>query len=76
MNEYRHAVPNGWDGWVVTPPEVAGPPAASEDAVALNFMGRQGWEVVQIESVLDGPPNGIGGAGVNRRQYLMKRPLP
>jgi hypothetical protein len=66
-----------WDLWVVAPEATEAPPPDVGDDVALNFMGRAGWEVVHVDLVLDMPP-GVTNTVYSRQRfrYLFKRPLP
>lgn len=68
--------PSGWDAWVVNPPISDPPPAHCTEMEALNFMGRLGWELVHIESIVEMPPDVRDKKyAQHRHQYFLKRPL-
>ena len=68
--------PSGWDAWVVTPPTSDPPPPECAEIDALNFMGRLGWELVHMETIVEMPPGVDDKRYAQRRhQYFFKRPL-
>jgi len=69
--------PAGWEQWVVTPATSDVPPPECPEIEALNFMGRLGWELVHMETIVEMPP-GIDNKryGQSRHQYFFKRRLP
>jgi hypothetical protein len=68
--------PDGWDAWVVTPPTSDPPPPDYAEIDALNFMGRLGWELVHIETIVEMPPDVDDKRYAHHRhQYFFKRPV-
>ena len=67
---------NGWKEWVMAPASTPGPPIDASEGEALNFMGRQGWELIESELVWDLPPETTNlNLGSQRRRYMFKRPI-
>jgi hypothetical protein len=67
-------IPKGWKEWKIAPESTDGPRADASDAEALNHMGLAGWELVNVELIVEHPPNGRDlRGGRHRRQYTFKR---
>jgi hypothetical protein len=68
--------PDGWEKWVISPATPEAPPPNSTEIDALNFMGRLGWELVYVETIVEFPPDVTDKRyAQHHHQYFFKRRL-